>query len=108
MLLFALAVVKSDLMRIAMASPATAAHAHMPGMASKVDRPDHNPPTTADRSCAYCDAAAHLPLVALDLPVPVPWTVKWLPARTNPLASPRGPPPFRPTARGPPVPVLIV
>ena len=103
MLLFALAVVKADLMQLAMALPAAAtAHHAMPGMAAGAGQPHHEHAQTTDRSCLYCDTAAHPPLIAAPLPVPVPSLLAWAPTPSRRLFSPRGPPPFDLQARGPP------
>lgn len=57
---------------------------------------------TAPATCAFCVAAAHVPLQALAEPIPAPSCVAWIAPPPVSDHSARGPPLVQPKARGPP------
>jgi len=62
----------------------------------------------AHKACEFCAAAAHAPLSCDTTILPAPAAIAWAPYRVQTATGPRGPPAFRPTARGPPLPNLTI
>jgi hypothetical protein len=62
----------------------------------------------AHRPCEFCAAAAHAPLSCDTTVLPVPTAIAWAPYRVITATGPRGPPAFRASARGPPLPSLTI
>jgi hypothetical protein len=62
----------------------------------------------AHKACEFCAAAAHAPL-SCDAPtLPALTAIAWAPYRVQTAQGPRGPPAFRASARGPPLPTLTI
>jgi hypothetical protein len=66
------------------------------------------PADKAHKACEFCAAAAHAPVSCDTTILPTPTAVAWAPYRIRTATGPRGPPAFRPTARGPPFPNLTI
>ncbi len=62
----------------------------------------------AHKACEFCAAAAHAPLSCDTTIPPAPAAVAWAPYRVQTATGPRGPPAFRASARGPPLPSLTI
>ncbi len=62
----------------------------------------------AHKTCEFCAAAAHAPLSCAATILPALTAIAWAPYRVQTATGPRGPPAFRPTARGPPLPSLTI
>ena len=103
------AVVRSTVMQAVMAAPAAATcHEAMPGVAGMSHgAPEQPGKGKADRSCEFCDAAAHAPIQSAAIDLPTPSAVAWSPFRAWTSQGPRGPPSREPHARGPPSLLLI-
>jgi len=65
-------------------------------------------PDKAHKVCEFCAAAAHAPLSCDTTILLAPAAIAWAPYRVQTATGPRGPPAFRPTARGPPRPNLTI
>jgi hypothetical protein len=107
--LLALAGVKSTVMQAQAAAPwdmASICQAQMPGMGDMAmghtAMAGGQAHKSAPATCAFCDAAAHVPLQSVAAPIPAPIAVAWI--APTPVAdhAPRGPPRLTPKARGPP------
>ena len=80
----------------------------MGGMAGDQHAPADAPASKGQaNSCAFCSATAHAPILSAAPIVACPSSVAWQDRPAVELNGVRGPPSFRPRARGPPLPTLL-
>ncbi len=101
--LLCLASVKSTVMRAA-----DAALGGMPMCSASMGGKTSSQADKAHKTCEFCAAAAHAPLSCDAEILPALTAIAWAPYRVQTATGPRGPPAFRPTARGPPAPDLTI
>ena len=104
------AFVQSSVMQVTMAAAIAqpmcdASMAALGGMEALPDKASPAAPSKGRapaKSCPYCAAAAHLPLVGTAMPWRAPSAFTFAAFRVVASHGPRGPPACRPRARGPP------
>ena len=80
----------------------------MPDMAGDQHAPADAPASKGQaNTCAFCSAAAHARILSAAPIVACPSSVAWQDRPAVELNGARGPPSFRPRARGPPLPSLL-